>query len=88
MKKKLVVPKFKNEGEEADFWSKLDLSEYFEPSDFKRGIMFPNLKPTTERVTMRVPSYMLNRLKVKANAMDVPYQSLIKQAIDRFLKMS
>ena len=41
MKKKLVVPKFKNEAEEARFWAKLDLSEYFELSDFKRGWCFP-----------------------------------------------
>jgi hypothetical protein len=37
MKKKLIVPKFKSEKEEARFWASLDLSEYFEPSDFKRG---------------------------------------------------
>lgn len=36
MKTKLVVPKFKNEDEERDFWDKIDITEYFEPSDFKR----------------------------------------------------
>ena len=41
MKKKLVVPKFENEAEEAKFWANLDLSEYFEPSHFKRGAVFP-----------------------------------------------
>lgn len=41
MKKKLVVPKFKSEAEEARFWAKLDLSEYFEPSDFKGEWYFP-----------------------------------------------
>lgn len=45
MKKKLKLPKFKSEDEERDFWSKLDLSEYFEPSDFEK-ISFPNLKKT------------------------------------------
>jgi len=40
MKKQLVVPGFQNEAEEAAFWAKLDLSEYFEPSDFKRGVVF------------------------------------------------
>ncbi len=45
MKKKLVVPKFKNEAEEARFWTKLDLSEYFEPSDFKRGLVLTSLLP-------------------------------------------
>ena len=87
MKKKLEIPKFKNEEEEAIYWDKLDLSEYLEPSDFKRA-SFPNLKPTTKRVTMRVPAYMLNQLKSKANELDVPYQSLIKQAIAQWLKAS
>jgi len=45
MKKKLVVPKFKNEAEEARFWARLDLSEYFEPSDFKRGLVLTSLLP-------------------------------------------
>ena len=30
MLKKLILPKFKNEDDERDFWSKIDLSEYFE----------------------------------------------------------
>lgn len=87
MKKPLKIPKFKNEDQEREFWWKIDLSEYLEPSDLK-PVSFPNLKPTTERVTMRVPSYMLNKLKSKANELDVPYQSLIKQAIDRWLKLA
>lgn len=87
MKKQLDIPKFSNEDEEAEFWANVDLSEYLEPSDFEK-VTFPNLKPTTERVTMRVPSYLLSRLKSKANELDVPYQSLIKQAIDRWLKMA
>jgi hypothetical protein len=45
MKKQLIVPKFKNEDEERDFWAKLDISEYLEASDFHR-VSFPNLKPT------------------------------------------
>ncbi|MEK7501233.1 MAG: CopG family antitoxin, partial [Patescibacteria group bacterium] len=36
MKKSLKVPQFKNKDEEWEFWSNLDLSEYFEPKDFKR----------------------------------------------------
>ena len=34
--KKSKIPKFKSIAEEAAFWAKLDLSEYFEPSDFNR----------------------------------------------------
>lgn len=82
MKKKLEVPKFKSKEEEFEFWSKLDLSEYFEASDFKKA-SFPNLKPTSKPISLRVPQYILNRIKEKANAMDVPYQSLIKQSLEK-----
>ena len=80
MKKQLSVPKFKNEGEEREFWSKVDLSEYFVSEDFER-ISFPNLKPTTRPVSIRIPVYMLNRVKERANETNVPYQSLIKEYI-------
>ena len=36
MKKQLKIPKFKNEDDELNFWSKTDLSDYFEPKDFTR----------------------------------------------------
>ena len=84
MKKKLVLPKFKNEDEERDFWAKIDLSDYYEPEDFE-SISFPNLKPSSTPISIRMPNYVINRLKEKANAMDVPYQSLIKQYIHKGL---
>lgn len=36
MKKKLILPKFKDEDDERDFWAKIDLTDYYEPSDFVR----------------------------------------------------
>lgn len=80
MKKKLKLPKFKNEEEERKFWRKVDLSKHFEPSDFER-VSFPNLKPTTHPISIRIPDYLLNRVKEKANEINVPYQSLIKEYI-------
>lgn len=82
MKKPLKIPKFKNEDEEREFWWNLDLSEYFEPSDFER-VSFPNLKPTTRPISIRIPEYLLNRIKEKANEINVPYQSLIKEYIKK-----
>lgn len=82
MKKHLKVPKFKNEDEEREFWWKLDLSEYLEPSDFER-VSFPNLKPTSRSISIRIPEYLLNRVKEKANEINIPYQSLIKQYIKK-----
>jgi predicted DNA binding CopG/RHH family protein len=87
MKKKLVVPKFKNEQEEWEFWEALDLSEYFEPSDF-RHVSFPNLKPTSVKIGMRIPQSLLARVKTKANALGMPYQALIKEAIAEKLARS
>jgi len=82
MKKQLKLPKFKNEDEERDFWAKLDLSEYYEASDLE-PVSFPNLKPTTRSISIRIPEYLLNRLKEKANEINIPYQSLIKEYIKK-----
>lgn len=82
MKKKLNIPKFKNEDEEAQFWANLDLSEYLDPSDMERA-SFPNLKPTSRSISIRIPEYLLNRLKEKANEINIPYQSLIKEYIKK-----
>ena len=80
MKKPLKIPKFKNEDQERDFWAKIDLGDYLEPSDFVRA-SFPNLKPSTRSISLRLPEYIIERTKQKANALDVPYQSLMKQYI-------
>lgn len=78
--KKLKIPRFKNETQERAFWGKLDLSEYFEAEDFA-AVSFPNVKPTTRPVSIRIPEYLLVRIKEQANELDVPYQSLIKRYI-------
>ena len=80
MKNQVKVPKFKNEEEERKFWSELDLSEHSEPSDFE-SVSFPNLKPTTRPISIRIPVSVLNRVKERANETNVPYQSLIKEYI-------
>ena len=78
MKKRLRIPKFKNEDEERTFWGKLDVSQYLERDDFER-VSFPNLKPTSRPISIRIPEYLLNRIKEKANEINIPYQSLIKE---------
>ncbi len=82
MKKKLNIPKFKNEDEEREFWYNLDLSEYYEPKDMV-PVSFPNLKPTSRPISIRIPEYLLNRVKEKANELNIPYQSLIKTYIQK-----
>ena len=83
MKKKLVVPKFENEKEESMFWANLDLAEYFEPSDFKRGMVFPSLKRTKRLISIRLPEQLLVKVKNKAHKLDTPYQNLIQQYIQQ-----
>ncbi len=78
MKKKLKsIPKFKNEDEERDFWATADSSDYFDWSKAEQ-VIFPNLKPSTEKISLRLPQYLLVRIKEIANKKDVPYQSLMK----------
>lgn len=77
MKNQLKIPKFKNEDEERKFWAKINLAEYYESSDFEK-VSFPNLKPTTRPISIRLPEFLLDHLKEEANRLNIPYQSLIK----------
>jgi predicted DNA binding CopG/RHH family protein len=77
MKTMKQIPKFQNEQEEAEFWRTHDSAGYVDWSQAKKTV-FPNLKPTTESISLRLPSPLLARLKELANEQDVPYQSLMK----------
>ena len=67
--------------EPMDSTAHLDLSK-------ARRVSFPNLKPSTETISIRLPKSMLNEIKVMANAQDVPYQSLIKMILAEKLAKS
>ena len=84
MKKQLVLPNFKNEDEERDFWDKIDLTEYFEPYDLKQAL-FPNLKRTKKLISIRLPEQLLLEVREQAHKLSVPYQQLIQQYIQRGL---
>ena len=71
------IPVFKNEDEETAFWSVNDSTEYMDWSQAKVA-KFPNLKPSLKTISIRLPESMIEELKIKANSMDVPYQSLAK----------
>jgi len=78
MKKKLKpVPRFRSEAEERAFWESHDTADYFDLSKAER-VRFPNLKLSTQSISLRLPQSLLERIKVAANKRDVPYQSLIK----------
>lgn len=71
------VPAFRNEEEERDFWATHDSTDYVDWSR-AREVRFPNLQPSTETISLRLPEALLADLKILANRMDVPYQSLLK----------
>ena len=71
------IPRFHNEAEEREFWATHDTTDYIDWSDAKRAA-FPNLRPSTETISLRLPAPLLADLKALANERDVPYQSLLK----------
>ena len=78
MNKRLnAIPKFPNEAAERAFWEKYDSTAYV---DWRKAqpAVFPNLKPSTQTISLRLPQHLLDSIKTAANARDVPYQSLIK----------
>jgi len=80
MKTTKTIPTFKSDAEERAFWETHDTTEYFDTSKVKK-VRFPNLKKTTKSISIRLPVDMIDELKVRANSMDVPYQSLIKMLL-------
>ena len=77
MSYKKKVPVFKNEEEERSFWAKADATEYVDWSKAEK-VIFSNLKPSTKTISLRIPEFILDELKLMAHKRDVPYQSLIK----------
>ena len=89
MTKLKPIPQFKNEDEEREFWATHDSTEYV---DWSKSVELDlsSLKPSTESISLRLPSHLLMRIKQLANKKDVPYQSLMKiflsQSVDREFK--
>ncbi len=71
------VPRFASEADERRFWESHDSAEYM---DWASAVAarFPNLKPSSTSISLRLPVPLLERIKIAANKRDVPYQSLIK----------
>lgn len=76
-KKRKTVSQFKSEAGERKFWETHDSASQVDWANAQR-VTFPNLKPTTQSISLRLPAHLLERIKAAANARDVPYQSLIK----------
>ena len=70
-------PRLASEVEERRFWETHDSAAYVDWSS-AGFVRFPNLKPSTETISLRLPAGFLADLKALANKQDVPYQSLLK----------
>ena len=77
MKRLKKIPKFKSLSEEEKFWSTHDSTEYVDYRKVELGF-FPELKPSSKTISIRLPDSLLEALKVLANKRDVPYQSMMK----------
>ena len=71
------MPRFSSEDEERQFWTGHDTVDYFDWGKSVRAA-FPELRPSTATISLRLPASMLDELKALANERDVPYQSLLK----------
>jgi predicted DNA binding CopG/RHH family protein len=84
MKKLKKIPKFtvpdgrqESEERERKFWAKHDSTDYIDWSKAKET-RFPNLKPSTKTISLRLPTSLLKEIKIQANKKDIPYQSYMK----------
>lgn len=86
MKKKTklkMLPKFRNEAEEREFWQTHDSTDYIDYSLANRVelVFDPSVEQPVKLISIRLPRDMLNKLKMMATKRDVPYQSLIKMIL-------
>jgi len=81
MKPQRKIPRFESEDRERKFWSRRDSSSYV---DYRKAVQasFPNLKPSSRTISIRLPESLLESIKMIANRADVPYQSMMKVLLD------
>ena len=72
------IPEFKSEAKERRFWAKRDSTDYIDWKKAVRSPSFPELKPSTHTVSLRLSESLLCEIKRLAHQQDVPYQSLMK----------
>jgi len=76
MKHKQV--RFQTEQQEHEYWAKTDVTDVFDTDVAVINPPMPKLKPSTDMISIRLPTSMVEDLKALANKRDVPYQSLLK----------
>jgi hypothetical protein len=59
-----AIPKFKTEVDERRFWEEHDSTQYVDWSGAEL-VRFPNLKPSTQSISLRLPASLLDNIKLK-----------------------
>lgn len=77
MKKLKEIPKFKSLAAEETFWATHDSTDYVDYSKVELGF-FPELKPSSRTISLRLPESLVEAIKLLANKQDIPYQSMLK----------
>jgi predicted DNA binding CopG/RHH family protein len=72
------IPQFADEAQERAYWEAHDSTTVHVDWSHARKVTLPNLKPTTQTISLRLPQHQLDSSKTAANARDVSYQSLIR----------
>ena len=75
---KRKIPCFKTEQEERKFWATHNSTDYIDWQKAKR-VRFPELKPSGRSISIRMPRFLIENLKLLANKRGIPYQSLMKE---------
>jgi len=77
LKKLKKIPKFKSRAAEEKFWADHDATDYVDFSKVELGF-FPELKPSSRTISIRLPESLVEAVKILANKQDIPYQSMLK----------
>ncbi|MFN0073593.1 MAG: BrnA antitoxin family protein [Chloroflexota bacterium] len=85
-KNRKPIPELRSEDEEREFWASHDSTDYVDWSRAGR-VSLPNLQPSTQSISLRLPISMLEELKLAARKRDVPYQSLLKMFLAERLQV-
>lgn len=85
-KKLKTIPTFTSEAQERRFWQTHDSTQYVDYSTVEHW-SFPNLKLTSKPITLRLPVATIDRVKIAAHKMDIPYQTLLKRFIAQAVAM-
>jgi predicted DNA binding CopG/RHH family protein len=82
MNKLKKLPKFASEDAEREFWATHSGVDYLDWDKAVINPSMPNLKPSSEVISLRLPLSLLDTIKIEAHQRDIPYQSYIKVKLD------